>query len=483
MRCSGKTACPARTPGGSDTQCALCDGGRGAQSFRSSDQRYCAARRKRHGTNDAVARHFQNARYCHQRIWQLRGHRKKSEGRVFRAFDQTGEARGTRSGDGARNRSGTCFELSSVGDLQREHTSLRIVDLKIEDIAFGGKGVARENGKAIFIPFTIEDETVSAEIVREKKKSAEAELVGVKESSPHRVTPECPYFGRCGGCTYQHINYEHQLAIKWRQVRDALQRIGKFRDVPMRPIIASLEQYGYRNRITVHAQDGVIGFFRRDSHRLIDIERCPISRDEVNRALTELREQPHVRDGHYTLRASSGARVFSQTNDAVANVLRDLIVYLVPWNQHLLIDAYCGDGFFAKALLDKFERVIGIDWDRFAIAAAKQNASEKEIYIAGDVEEEWINPTRNGDRRVAPAVTDRRSLTHSADPPSPGLSSDVRKAIVDLVPTTLIYVSCNPPTLARDLRDLQNKFIMESVTPLDMYPQTAEIEVAVHLHA
>jgi tRNA/tmRNA/rRNA uracil-C5-methylase (TrmA/RlmC/RlmD family) len=212
---------------------------------------------------------------------------------------------------------------------------MRIVDLKVEDIAFGGKGVGRESGKAVFVPYTIEGETVSAEIVREKKQFAEAELVDVKESSPHRVTPECPYFGRCGGCAYQHIDYEHQLAIKWHQVREVLQRIGKLKDVPMRPIIPSPQQYAYRNRITVHAQDGVIGFFRRDSHSLIDIERCPISRDEVNRALADLRAQHHVRDGHYTLRASSGPRVFSQTNDAVATALRDLIDNLVPPNQEL----------------------------------------------------------------------------------------------------------------------------------------------------
>jgi len=346
---------------------------------------------------------------------------------------------------------------------------MRVVDLEIEDIAFGGKGVGRESGKAVFVPYTIEGETVSAEIVREKKQFAEADLVEVKQSSPDRVEPQCPYFGRCGGCAYQHISYEHQLAIKWRQVRDALQRIGKLKDVPMRPIIASPEQYGYRNRITVHAEEGVIGFFRRDSHRLIDIERCPISSDEVNRTLTELRAQPYVRDGHYTLRASATALVFSQTNDAVANILRDLIVDLIPPNQELLIDAYCGSGFFAKALLDKFERVIGIDWDRFAIATAKENATEKETYIAGDVETELL-------RRL-----ESRSAMLIVDPPAPGLSANVRKAIVGLTPTTLIYVSCNPPTLARDLRDLQNNFTIESVTPLDMFPQTAEIEVVVHL--
>src|SRR5712675_3315825 len=194
---------------------------------------------------------------------------------------------------------------------------MRLVDLKIQDVAFGGKGVAREQGKAVFVPYTIEGELVSAEIVREKKQFAEADLVEVKQSSPNRVAPECPYFGRCGGCAYQHIDYEHQLAIKWRQLRDALQRIGKLKDVPTRPIIPSPRQYAYRNRITVHAEDSVIGFFRRDSHHLIDIEQCPISQDEVNRELTQFRKQGHVRDGHYTLRAASERRVFSQINGDV----------------------------------------------------------------------------------------------------------------------------------------------------------------------
>src|SRR5438132_6544215 len=332
----------------------------------------------------------------------------------------------------------------------------RVVDLRIEDVAFGGKGVARAQGKAVFVPYTIEGELVSAEIVREKKQFAEAEPVEVKQSSPNRVAPQCPYFGRCGGCAYQHIDYQHQLAIKRRQVRDALQRIGKLKDVPMRPIIPSPRQYAYRNRITVHAQDGTIGFFRRDSHQLIDVQRCPISRDEVNRALSELREQKHVRDGHYALRTISEPCVFSQVNDEVAQALRDLIIDLVPPNQDLLVDAYCGAGFFAKALLNKFERVVGIDWDKFAIAAAKEAATEKETYLAGDVEEELA---RSDGFLAGEAETrrlgSRRSLTLILDPPATGLSTGVRHSILDLVPTTLIYISCNPATLARDLNELQ----------------------------
>jgi len=367
---------------------------------------------------------------------------------------------------------------------------MRMVDVRIEDIAFGGKGVGREEGKAVFVQYTIEGEIISAEIVREKKQFAEAELIEVKESSWHRVAPPCQYFGRCGGCAYQHIDYEHQLAIKWRQVRDALQRIGKLKDVPMRPIILSPSQYAYRNRITVHAQDGVIGFFQRDSHHLIDIERCSISRDGVNRALTELREQKHVRDGHYTLRTASEPRVFSQVNTGVAEALRDLIVDLVPANQELLIDAYCGAGFFAKSLLDKFEHVIGIDWDRFAIAAANENASEKETYIAGDMETELqkvaavhVNRPAHANETSTGRLRSIAPTTLIVDPPATGLSAALRRAIIDLAPETLIYVSCNPPTLARDLKELRHRFAINSVTPLDMFPQTAEIEALAHLEA
>jgi 23S rRNA (uracil1939-C5)-methyltransferase len=366
------------------------------------------------------------------------------------------------------------------------------VELKIEDVAFGGKGVGRENGKAIFVPFTIDGERVSARIVREKKSFAEAELLDVLEESVERTTPECPYFGRCGGCSYQYISYQHQLELKSRQVEQAMRRIGRLSDPPMRPIVPSPLPYAYRNRITVHAEDGVVGFYRRDEHRLIDIERCPIAADGVNRALAELRAGP-VRDGHYTLRASSGARVFSQTNDAIVTALRDLISQLVPDRQELLIDAYCGAGFFAKALLEKFERVVGIDWDRFAVAAARKNATVKETYIAGDIEEELrrilkqmsgveVAVSAAKQHRIAgdtPAVA--RSTTVIVDPPASGLCVETRRVILDSPPRTMIYVSCNPPTLARDLAELRQAFQIESITPLDMFPQTAEIEVAVHL--
>ena len=139
--------------------------------------------------------------------------------------------------------------------------------------------------------------------------------------------------------------------------------------------------------------------------------------------------------------------------------LRDLIVDLVPPNQDLLIDAYCGAGFFAKALLDNFERVVGIDWDRFAIAVANESATEKETYIAGDVEEELARREQSSViESDLQRLGNRHSLTLIIDPPAIGLSKNVRQAILDLAPTTLIYVSCNPATLARDLKELHQKF-------------------------
>ncbi|MGH8094773.1 MAG: class I SAM-dependent RNA methyltransferase [Chthoniobacterales bacterium] len=349
----------------------------------------------------------------------------------------------------------------------------REVELLIQDIAFGGKGVGRSEGKAVFVPFTIEGERVAARIVREKKSFAEAKLVRVLEASPDRAAPPCPYFGRCGGCSYQHMRYEHQLQVKAHQVKQALRRIGKFREPPLRAIVPSPREYEYRNRITVHAEDGIVGFFRHDAHQLIDVERCLIAAAPANDDLAALRAR-RPRDGHYTLRGQRGPHVFSQTNDAVASHLADAMAALIPPHQLLLIDAYCGAGFFAKHHLPEFSQVVGLDWDVHAIAAAQNGASSAESYIAGE-----IAPLL----RAQLALCDPSLTTVILDPPATGLSTEVRDILRAHPVAALLYVSCNPPTMARDLAELAAAFRLESVTPFDMFPQTAEIEVLAHLSA
>lgn len=343
--------------------------------------------------------------------------------------------------------------------------------LTIEDIAFGGKGVARHEGKVIFIPFTISGEVVDAEVTRSKKRFAEAELVSVEKSSPFRVQPGCVYYQRCGGCTYQHIAYQEQLAIKSRQVEQTLLRVGRLKEVPMRPIIPSPKHYGYRNRIRVHVAGGETGFYARESSNLLDIESCPIAAPAVNVALSNLRSKA-LPEGDYTVTEGGKGSYFRQTNEEVAAAMLAHVRSLLTNSRKNLIDAYCGAGFFAKGLCDRFEQVIGIEENAFAVEAARHSAGSKETYIAGDVAEKLLG---------AFSGLQADSTVLIIDPPAAGVTEQVASAILEFKPAEIVYVSCNPATLARDLTTLLPNYRILSVTPCDMFPQTAEIEVVVHL--
>ncbi len=346
-----------------------------------------------------------------------------------------------------------------------------ILQLTIADIAFGGKGVARHDGKVFFIPFTAPGDVVTVRVVKQKKKFAEAELISVDQPSPDRVEPPCEYFGRCGGCSYQHLAYERQLAIKSQQVEQTLRRVGKFAEVPMRPAIAAPEPYEYRNRIRVHVAEGVAGFFSRDAHSLIEIDRCAIASPEVNKALRRLRHAA-VRDGDYSLRAKGGGPYFEQTNAGVTRELLALLESLVRRGQSLLVDAYCGAGLFAKHLAPLFETVIGIEENVNAVERAARDAAPHERYIAGDV------AALLGELL---SVHDAARTSVILDPPATGIVPRVADLLLGAQPSEILYVSCNPATLARDLALLASAYALSTVTPLDMFPQTAEIEVVAHL--
>jgi 23S rRNA (uracil1939-C5)-methyltransferase len=346
------------------------------------------------------------------------------------------------------------------------------LSLEIHDVAFGGKGVARHDGKVYFIPFTIPGEKVTARVVRQKKNFGEAELVRVEEASPDRVAPPCPYFARCGGCSYQHIDYPRQLAIKAGQVEQTLRRVGKLEHVPMRPIVGAAHPYGYRNRIRVHAAGGVTGFFAHDARALVDVEQCALAEPEVNRALRRLRATP-VRDGDYSLRAPGGGPYFEQTNPEVAGLLVETVRAAVR-GHGLLVDAYCGSGLFARALAKGFEKVVGIEENIAAVESARRSAKPHESYIAGEVSMHLGEVL---------SLHDRAQTTLLLDPPTEGLTARICDLVLGAAPAEIIYVSCNPATLARDLAALSGGYELLGVTPLDMFPQTAEIEVVAHLAA
>ena len=343
--------------------------------------------------------------------------------------------------------------------------------LTIHDIAFGGKGVARHDGMVVFVPFVIPGEVVSARVVRRKKNFAEAEVVQILEASPDRVAPPCPVFGHCGGCRYQHIAYERQLVVKAAQVEQTLRRVGKLADVPMQPIIAAPKSYAYRNRIRVHRAGGVTGFFMTDGQTLVDVEQCALAVPKVNDALRKLRHAD-VPDDDYSLRAPGGGPYFEQTNAGVTRELVALVERSVRRGQQLLVDAYCGAGLFAHALAAHFENVIGLEAHPLAVAAAQREALPNERYIAGEV------ATHLGEILAA---HDAARTTVILDPPGTGITPRVAELLIAGGPAEIFYVSCNPATLARDLALLAKTFRLEAVTPLDMFPQTAEIEVVAHL--
>lgn len=394
------------------------------------------------------------------------------------------------------------------------HLDSRPLTLRLNEVAFGGRGVGRgeeagSDGRAVFVPFVIAGETVRAETVREHRGHVDARLIEVVEPSPARLPgpAPCPYFGRCGGCAYQHMRPEEQLATKARQVAGVLRRVGKLELAPgvLRPIVASPADYGYRNRITVHARDGVIGFFSHPwddpagRRTLLDITHCPISAPGVNDALADLRRRQRAssssRGGgrasreeperHFTLRGPEhrDRRFFQQTNDGAALRLLDVVRDHLAGNdvpRGHLIDAYAGAGFFARALAGSFARVTGLEWDRHAVAAAREGAAAHERYLAGDVAA--LLPGALAEAAAAETVV-------VLDPPAEGVSREVIAALRAGPPAALVYVSCDPATLARDLARLlavagegeAPAWELRAVTPLDMFPQTAEIETVAFL--
>jgi len=348
----------------------------------------------------------------------------------------------------------------------------------VNDVAFGGNGVARlPSGKAVFIPGVISGERVRIQIIKERSKFAEAKLLEVLDASPDRVAAPCPYFGRCGGCAYQHIAYSKQLEIKRTQVEQVLRRIGGFDFIPAVSIVPSPKEYGFRNRLTIHVENGAAGFFAKSSNRLVDVEECLLGSEEINARLQKLRakvRRGEIQDGAYVI-GTRPQPFFEQTNDEVAAALLQHAREAAGDRFQRIVDAYCGAGFFAQALAAQAPEIIGIEQNEAAIIHARKNAGEHERYIAADVAQVLGEILAEGgaERAAGTLVV--------IDPPAAGLAPRVVDHLLAATPARLLYVSCHPATLARDLRGLAPRYALSAVTAFDMFPQTAEIEVIAQL--
>ena len=348
------------------------------------------------------------------------------------------------------------------------------LSLKIDSIAYGGAGVGRAGGKVYFVPFTVPGEQVSVKVVRQQKRFCEARLLSVEVVAEEREEPRCKHFGICGGCAYQHVPYAQQLVWKADQVRELLQRVGRIENPPVLPTVPSAAEWAYRNRIRVHSDGRRVGFYPKFGRELVDVAECPIASAPVNQALKALRKT-HPEAGEYPLSARTGVRFFEQTNDsAAAELLRVVDEVILEKDVALeddfaLVDAYSGAGFFGRRLAPRFTQVIGIETHEGAVEAAQRRAGPTERYVCGDVAV-----------HLGPVLEElpRSRTVVLLDPPASGVEARVTDLLTALQVGRVVYVSCDPATLARDLGALvRGGYRLRSVTPLDMFPQTADVEV------
>jgi 23S rRNA (uracil1939-C5)-methyltransferase len=373
--------------------------------------------------------------------------------------------------------------------------------LPIEKLVYGGDGLARLDGRVVFTPFVLPGETVRAGIERVKNDLWRGKLLEVVEPAAGRITPHCPYFGRCGGCQYQHASYEVQLEQKVAILREVLRRVGKIDYTQDIETIAG-EPWHYRNRVQLHIDSGAIGYFEPGSHSLCSIDHCPISSPKLNEAIAQLhRELPKVRP------FKAGVELFTNETDVQVNVLdkvppsvravfnaigvRDALQYAdfrVSRNSffqvnrflvdrltscvcdglagNLAVDLFAGVGLFARSLALSFKTVVAVEsgfsafQDLVANAPAQAFQQSVEDYL--------------------PTITEPPDLI-VADPPRSGLGKLLIAELVRIRAHSLVLVSCDPATLARDLQGLMAAYRIERLSLVDLFPQTAHLETVVRL--
>ncbi|MEM9237516.1 MAG: class I SAM-dependent RNA methyltransferase [Verrucomicrobiota bacterium] len=360
-------------------------------------------------------------------------------------------------------------------------------------------------GWTVFIPFTLPGEKVRARIFRNDKNHSRADLLEVLEPSPDRAEAGCPLFGECGGCQYQHLDYQAQLDWKTRQVAELLQHMAGI-DHPVLPCHPSPKLWNYRSKITPHfarPQNGLIGpiGFLPNGRRsgVIDVPQCPIAMEEINAALPQIREDTRRRSKSYKrgatllLRATAG-RVETNHN-AVATehvgklsfdflagdffqnnpfILPDFTAHVAAeassGSTRFLVDAYCGSGLFALCLSEHFEKVAGVEVSETAADWARRNAETNGITNAS-----FLAASAEAIFKDIPFPAAETAVV--IDPPRKGCSREFIDQLVAFGPARVVYVSCNPATQVRDLALLTEAgFTLEKVQPFDLFPHTRHLE-------
>ncbi len=390
--------------------------------------------------------------------------------------------------------------------MDKQLTTGDIIRTNVGTVAFGGNGVGRVDNLVVFIPFTAPGDTVEAKITEVKRNYLIGEITEIITPSPDRVAPVCPRYSVCGGCQYQHISYPAQLSIKERQVAESFERIAHIPAPPVRAIIPSPQPYNYRGKAEFHCapdDDGQLslGFMDTVGGKLIDIEQCDIVHESINSEYRRLREKlasggiPLRRryilwsdtaypPGKYITRTVNGKEVqvandgFFQGNiNLVETLIAQVIAMCGLKESDNVLDCYCGSGLFSLFIAPRVNSVSGVEISGTSVHLANANAGKYGITNARFYRDNVSNTLGRFIKEK------NRADIVLVDPPRTGCEKKTLARIDALKPRTIVYVSCNPATQARDIGYLVDRgFKLEALQPVDMFPQTQHIEVVAALH-
>jgi 23S rRNA (uracil1939-C5)-methyltransferase len=384
------------------------------------------------------------------------------------------------------------------------------MEVRIERILPGGLGLAHADGRTLLVGLAAPGDLVRVRVKSMRGKVWFASIVEIIERSPVRIEPPCPYFGRCGGCDFQQLDYRAQLAAKVEIIRDCLKRIAHIEPPREIPICPSPLEWRYRARAQWQhdALRKRMGYFERGSHRICDIAECPVLVPELQSTLSGLREQmtsdslPSPPEDFQAVAGDEGVSLAPPLNDEEPlevsrtilenrygfsaegffqinqSLLPELVAFALDDAQgDTAIDLYCGVGLFTLPLARRFRRVTGVEGNPSAVAHARRNLARARLDNAS-IERasvvEWLN--ENGSTH---APVDLVLL----DPPRAGLEEGATDGILALRPQRITYVSCDPATLARDLSELfKGQYTLGTVAAFDMFPQTHHVETVAFLH-
>lgn len=398
----------------------------------------------------------------------------------------------------------------------KEYNNIKIYEQNNE-----GNGICKVDNIVTFVPYTLKNDIINLKITKEKKNYYEGECTKIIEESDERTNPACPYYYKCGGCNIMHQAYNYQLEFKKSKVINVFKHIS---NVDLSNIeIEYDEQFNYRNNIMLNVKDNRIGFYKDNTNEIVDIESCMISNNKINTIIKELRAFIKEFKDHNITRVDIKAYTntliniecidfkyknklikyinadsyyindeflsgiekiteklneyefdisavsFFQKNTKVAGKLYAYIKSIIKKDSNVL-DLYCGTGSIGIYIANKCKSVIGVELIKEAIDDAKLNAEINNInnidFICKSVE------NISGYKEIDTIIV---------DPPRVGLDKKAIDNILEINPNNIIYVSCNPVTLARDLNSLKNNYIINSIKLFDMFPNTYHVETVFFL--